>query len=180
MKIIDNKTKKIFNNEEDFWNFYCNQYELCKDNKNNICPLYELADDEYCLEYFEKHIMECQIALGYRIEEEKPLSEWTIAEVRNYCESVEDCEHCKLYNTKYDSCPFIRRGPNNWIINKYSETEKKIAEFLIEQFGAETVEYSRADNSWPIRKGETCIAVVYKGWFPNVTEETKLSDIMEE
>ena len=116
MKIVDIKTGEVFNSAESFWDFYCNQYELCRSDKNNICPLFELMGDEYdCFEYFKKHIMECQNSLGYVVE---PLSEWTIAEVRNYCESVEDCEHCNIYNTKYDSCPFTRYGPGNWIINK--------------------------------------------------------------
>ena len=74
MKIVDNKTEKIFNDAESYWDFYCNQYELCRNDKNNICPLYELADDEYCLDYFKKHIMECQNTLGYTVEEGKLLS----------------------------------------------------------------------------------------------------------
>ena len=124
MKIIDNKTGKIFNDAESFGDFYCSQYSLCTINKNNICPLYDLTGIEYdCFEYIKDHIIELQKILNYKIEKEKLLSEWTIAEVKNYCESMEDCEHCKIYNAKYDSCPFTRYGPSNWIINKYTEEE---------------------------------------------------------
>ena len=180
MKIVDTKTGKIYNSVESFWEFYCNQHELCRSDKDNICPLFKLAGDEDCFEYFKKHLMECQSALGYVVEKGKPLSEWTIAEVRNYCESVEDCEHCNIYNTKYDSCPFTRYGPSNWIINKYDETEKDTAQFLINQFGAETVECIEDNENLLIKKDKKIIATVCKEWFPNVTERTKLSDIVEE
>ena len=181
MKIVDIKTGEVFNSAESFWDFYCSQYELCISDKNNICPLFELTGDEYdCFEYFKDHIVELQEILNYKIEKEKLLSEWTISEVRNYCESVEDCEHCNIYNTKYDSCPFTRYGPSSWIINKYDEAEKDTAQFLIDQFGAETVECIEDNENLLIKKDEKIIAIVCKEWFPNVTEKTKLSDIAEE
>ena len=88
--------------------------------------------------------------------------------------------YCDKRREKYHQMPFTRYGPGNWIINKYEETEKDTAQFLINQFGAEIVECIEDNENLLIKKDEKIIAIVCKEWFPNVTEKTKLSDIVVE
>ena len=178
MKIIDNKSKEIFNDAEGFWEFYCMKHELCQSDKNNICPLYELVGDNDCAEYFVNHVIELQNVLGYTVKEEKPLSNWTIKELREYCKSNNGCRQCNYF--KNFECMFGTSSPEAWDINKYTVKEKDTAQFLINQFWAETVECTEDNENLLIKKDEKIIATVCKEWFPNVTEKTKLSDIVEE
>lgn len=179
MKIVDTKTEKIYNSAESFWNYYCNQHELCRSDKNNNCPLFELTGDEYdCFEYFKDHIVECQKIMNYTLEEGKFLPDWTIKELKEYCKNNNGCGHCNYF--KDDGCMFTSSLPWTWPINNYTKPEKETAKFLIDKFGAEIVEYSKDNENLLIKKDEKIIATVCKEWFPNVTEKTKLSDIAEE
>ena len=178
MKIVDIKTGEVFNSAESFLGFYCNQYELCQSDKNNICPLYRLIGDNDCAKYFVNHVIELQNVLGYTIKEEKPLSNWTIKELQEYCKSNNGCKQCNYF--KNFECMFSISSPEAWDINKYTAKEKDTAQFLINQFRAEVVERIEDNENLLIKKDEKIIATVCKDWFPNVTEITKLSSIMEE
>ena len=113
---------------------------------------------------------------------------FSLAQFSEKQQTIETSSTSSLSNKKIEWG--IKRGKNHEqpdvgeenkrIINKYDEAEKDTAQFLIDQFGAETVECIEDNENLLIKKDEKIIAIVCKEWFPNVTEKTKLSDIAEE
>lgn len=122
----------------------------------------------------------------------KPLSEWTLAEVNAECKKYEICDpECPAYINEYGRAVrcSLRFAPSTWDLTeppRWTEQEVQDAKSIVRMFGADNFAYvTKDENGWPVLADDCdgCANFTIgleKGIFPSLKsgQTVKLDDII--
>lgn len=160
------KTGEVYIGILEAMDYYCDSKEDCND-----CALREPVKSYQkqknpCYAYVADNPHEAARLMGFEVVEDeqfrevtkmmkeanmdKPLKDWTLGEVKIYCEKTEACKGCPCSNED-GTCKINRVTPCNWDLSertRWTEQEVERAKDLKESVGAYKVvrgEYAEAD-----------------------------------
>lgn len=119
MKFRNAKTGEVFDVRTGVERF-------CYGKECDTCPMYNRCPNDFCSEWAVDHPHEAARLMGYEVVEDekeeanmdKPLKDWTLGEVKIYCEKTEDCKECPFYSKYIEKdlfhCKLVNASPEYW------------------------------------------------------------------
>lgn len=120
MKIKDHKSGIIFENIKNAVEYFCTVKDC-----NEDCPFNDKVPQDYdCINWAIDNPDEAIKLMKYEASEleseytvsPKPLNEWTLEEVKDYCEHT-TCQLCLIYDKIKNICPLSGKSPRAWRLN---------------------------------------------------------------
>jgi hypothetical protein len=103
---------------------------------------------------------------------DKPLKDWTVGELMQYCNSQDGCSDCDFYDENC-KCVFFNNSPNGWYDPrkpKFTEQEREDAKSLLKMFGKHI---SLANKGAGVRLIDDRVGGMYiylkEGTFPSIS-----------
>lgn len=120
MKFRNTKTGEVMSGERAHGLF-------CEDRNCLKCPMHQKAPtNDGCVHFRKTYPHEAARLMGYEVVEDekeeanmdKPLKDWTLGEVKIYCEKTEDCKECPFYSKYIEKdlfhCKLVNASPEYW------------------------------------------------------------------
>lgn len=147
MKFRNTKTGEVMSGERAHRLF-------CEDRNCLKCPMHQKAPtNDGCVHFRKTYPHEAARLMGYEVVEDekeeanmdKPLKDWTLGEVKIYCEKTEDCKECPFYSKYIEKdlfhCKLVNASPEYW------------CELETPRFTQQEVERAKAIKTlWPCAK----------------------------
>lgn len=136
MKFRDTKTGDVFENMTKAWESFCGTVkEACYKSPLTAS---KTGRNPTCNDFVAKHHVEAARLMGYEVMEDhigeatemeekpmkkmdKPLSDWTLGEARQYCQETQDAGHCKDGCRLRKMCDAMECGPyvpGDWVLEE--------------------------------------------------------------
>ena len=184
MKFRNPETGEVFDSLREASDKFCSDHDCFW----RECPLDKANESRACWDWIQEYPIEAARLMGYEVVEDeqfrevtkmmkeanmdKPLKDWTLGEVKIYCEKTEACKGCPCSNED-GTCKINRVTPCNWDLSertRWTEQEVESAKIISVLFpeathierlrGSKVLGITGAEDGW--------IADIESSLFPEI------------